>query len=78
MGFAGALADGGLPQTSAVGALLGFNAGVELGQMAVLLAAALVVGWARNRDWYHRRIEVPASIGVGVVGLLWAIQRVVG
>lgn len=77
-GFANVVEGLGIPTGQRLSAVFGFNVGVELGQMAVLLGAALVVGWARNRDWYHRRIEVPASIGVGAVGLLWAIQRVVG
>jgi hypothetical protein len=74
-GFAAVLEGIGLQVTDRVPAVLGFNAGVELGQLAVLLGAFACVGWARSRPWYRTRIEVPASIGVGIVGLVWTAQR---
>ena len=75
LGFAGALADVGLPAGELVPALLAFNVGVELGQLAVLAVAFLVVGpWVR-RPWYRRRLAVPASLAIAAVGLFWAVER---
>ena len=75
LGFAGALADGGLPQTSAVGALLGFNAGVELGQMAVVIVAWPALMWlSRRRDRRARMIELTSAGGVAA-GAYWFVTR---
>src|SRR5262249_35266850 len=45
MGFAGALRELGLPRQDFLTALLMFNVGVETGQLAVIGAAFLLVGW---------------------------------
>ena len=76
MGFAGVLSELGLPRSEFLPALLSFNAGVELGQLTVILAAFLLVGAFRNRPWYRRRIVIPASLAIAAVGLFWAIQRI--
>ena len=76
MGFAGVLAELGLPRRQALPALLSFNLGVELGQLAVLAAAMLLIGLPFGR-WvgYRRWLTLPASLAIGVVGLYWAIER---
>ena len=79
MGFAGVLSQLGLPRSQFLPALLSFNAGVELGQLTVIAAAFLLIGLPfRNEPWYRRRIVVPGSIAIGVVGLYWFVQRVIG
>ena len=76
LGFAGALRDLGLPRAQFLTALVGFNLGVELGQLAVIAVAfTLFASWARHRPWYRRRIVVPASLAIAVVGLLWTVER---
>ena len=63
LGFAGALEELGLPRSEFVTALLMFNVGVEAGQLAVIGAAFMLVGWhCAHRDWYRSRIAVPASM----------------
>jgi hydrogenase/urease accessory protein HupE len=76
MGFAGVLTEIGLPRTEYVTALVAFNVGVELGQLAVILTALALVGWCRNRPWYRRRVAVPASLLIALVGLTWTIERI--
>jgi hydrogenase/urease accessory protein HupE len=76
MGFAGVLTEIGLPRSEFVTALIAFNVGVELGQLAVILSAFAVVGWFKNRDWYRRRIVIPASLLISLIGLYWTIQRI--
>ncbi len=75
LGFAGVLMELGAPVGGFVPALLGFNAGVELGQLAVIALAVLTVGWLRNRDYYRAAVVVPASALVAAVGLYWAAER---
>ncbi len=79
LGFAGVLADFGMPDDDFVIALISFNVGVELGQLTVILAAFLAVGlWFSARPWYRKVIIIPGSAVISVVGLLWTFQRLGG
>ena len=79
MGFAGVLSEQGLPRSEFLTALLSFNAGVECGQLAVILSAFLLIGLPfRKKPWYRRRVVIPASAVIAIVGLYWAITRVIG
>jgi hydrogenase/urease accessory protein HupE len=77
MGFAGVLRDIGLPRSEFIPALLAFNAGVEGGQLTVILAAFLLLGLPfRRKPWYRQRIVVPLSIFIAVIALYWFIERI--
>ncbi len=76
LGFAGVLAELGLPRGEYLSALVSFNVGVEAGQLAVIAVAFLLLGAFRNRSWYRRRITVPLSATIGIIGLYWAVERV--
>lgn len=78
MGFAGVLRELGLPRDDFAEALVLFNVGVELGQLAVILIAFLMVGWFRNRPWFRKAIVIPASSAIAITGLYWAIARTFG
>ncbi len=79
MGFAGVLAQLGLPRSEFLPALLSFNVGVELGQLTVIAAAFLLVGLAfREKPWYRARVVVPGSVAVAAIGLVWFAERVAG
>ena len=76
MGFAGALKDLGLPRSEFLTALVTFNIGVETGQLAVIGAAFLLVGWhCANRAWYRPRVVVPVSALIACTALYWTVQR---
>ncbi|HKR66827.1 MAG TPA: HupE/UreJ family protein [Thermoanaerobaculia bacterium] len=76
MGFAGVLTEIGLPRSEFVPALLAFNAGVECGQLTVILVAFLVVGLPfRKKPWYRQRIVIPGSLLIAATGLYWFVQR---
>ncbi len=78
LGFAGALKELGLPRSEFLTALVMFNVGVEAGQLAVIAAAFLLVGWAFGRcDWYRQRVVVPASLLIACTAAYWTVQRVV-
>jgi hypothetical protein len=76
-GFAGALAEVGLPQQAIPVALLMFNVGVELGQLAFVVAVlAAVAALARLRlNWPRWTHYVPAY-AIGAVAMVWTIERV--
>lgn len=75
LGFAGVLSGLGLPRERFVTALVGFNSGVEIGQMAVIAVAFAAVGWWRSDPRYRARVVVPASAAIAVVGCYWAVTR---
>ena len=76
LGFAGVLQELGLPRDQFVVALVGFNVGVELGQLAVIGLAFLAVGWFRSMPAYRVRVVIPASLLIAVVALYWTAERV--
>ena len=76
-GFAGALAEIGLPQDAKLGALLLFNVGVETGQLMIVAVAVPLVRWIASRAVeLRRRIEVGAGYSLGSAAAFWTIQRV--
>ncbi|MFK8080987.1 MAG: HupE/UreJ family protein [Granulosicoccus sp.] len=78
MGFAGVLADIGLPEGEYLSALISFNVGVELGQLAVICLAFLLVGFFRHKHWYRRVVVIPGSLVIAAIGLFWTWERVLG
>jgi hypothetical protein len=73
LGFAGVLRELG---GDFVTALVAFNFGVELGQLAVIAAAwLLVMSWSREQPWYRRRVLVPASLAIALMGAFWIVER---
>jgi hypothetical protein len=75
LGFAGVLDELGLPHREFAPALIGFNLGVEGGQVFVIAAASLAVGWWRAAPYYRQRVVVPASVAIACVAVYWTIQR---
>jgi hypothetical protein len=76
LGFAGALRDVGLPRSEFLTALVGFNLGVEAGQLSVIaLASGLVGSWSGRRAWYRARIVLPASACIALAGVYWTVER---
>jgi len=76
LGFAGILRDLGLPRADYATALVGFNVGVELGQVSVLALAFALSGWFRARSWYRVRLAIPASTVIAMVALYWTVERI--
>jgi hypothetical protein len=77
MGFAGALSQLGLPPHAYLLSLVMFNAGVELGQISVILVAWFLLGkWFGDDPWYRNRIVIPASVLIALTAAFWTIQRV--
>ena len=75
LGFAGALGDIGLPRDEFLSALIFFNFGVELGQLAVVLTGLLLIGSFRKKSWYRTRLTIPLSCIIGLAGLYWTVER---
>ncbi|WP_192966608.1 HupE/UreJ family protein [Phaeobacter sp. F10] len=77
LGFASVLEEFGLPQSQFISALIGFNVGVELGQLTVIALAYLLVGyWFGNHPKYRGRVAIPASVTIALIGGYWFVERV--
>lgn len=80
LGFAGALAEIGLPEREIPSALLSFNVGIELGQLAfvalVLMSGALIERITRP-TWRPVLMLAPAY-GIGTLATFWFLERMVG
>ena len=77
-GFAGALAEIGLPESDVPTALLTFNIGVEAGQL-VIVAATMLVLLALRRwrpQWARLAIQL-STYAIGTIAAMWLIERVV-
>ena len=78
-GFAGALVEIGFPEDALAMALLLFNAGVELGQVAFIVAA-LALGWVLRRTPLpsSRMLQRSAIYVMGAVASFWCWDRLWG
>ncbi|WP_314584942.1 HupE/UreJ family protein [Paenibacillus terrigena] len=74
MGFAGALAEIGLPKDNLIGTLLMFNLGVETGQLMVLCLLLPLLIWLQKFPWY-RKFMISASCLIFVLAFYWLIDR---
>jgi hypothetical protein len=77
-GFASALAASGLPHDAFLLSLFSFNVGVELGQFTVVLVLMGGLFWIRDEAHLQRYAVRPASLAIGLVGLAWGAQRLLG
>ena len=77
-GFAGALAEVGLPQQAIPLALIFFNIGVELGQI-LFVATIVIIGWILHRLKQPALLERSETIAIYTIGSLssfWLFERV--
>ena len=74
-GFASVLAETALPPRGTVWALLSFNLGIELGQLAVVALVFVPLALAARRAWYEKRLLWPASSVIGALALVWLLKR---
>jgi hypothetical protein len=76
-GFAAVLRELALPQAALGWSLFGFNAGVEVGQLALVVPLALALAaLRRQRPMAARRIAMVGSAVVVLAGAFWFVQRV--
>ena len=78
LGFASVLAEFGLPAGQYIPALLGFNLGVELGQLFVIAIAftLLAVPFGRLSS-YRSWVSIPISSIIALIGFWWVFERIV-
>jgi hypothetical protein len=74
-GFAGPLQDLGLRGRDLAMPLLGFNLGVEAGQIALVVLLLPLAQRLRAAPGYRRWIVQPGSAAVALLALLWTVER---
>ena len=77
-GFASVLGDLGLPRAALALALAGFNVGVEIGQLAVVLAVVPLIYVLRNARFYRPGILIGGSSAIALVAGIWFFGRAFG
>ena len=75
LGFAGGLLELGLPREALARALVGFNVGVELGQIAFVAFVLPPLAWMSSPKRLHRLPQI-LSVAVAAMGAVWLVQRV--
>ena len=77
LGFASSLNEIGLPRNKFFTSILSFNAGVEIGQIAIILAVYLLIILPFGKKTNYRKIIVyPLSLLIGLVAAYWTIERI--
>jgi hypothetical protein len=74
-GFASVLTELGLPRNALVLALVGFNLGVEAGQLTIV-AAFLPIAYYLRGGWFYRRVVLfGGSMAIVAVAMIWLLER---
>ena len=77
MGFASSLNEIGLPRNQFALSILSFNIGVELGQVSIILAVfMLIIKPTSGLINYRKKVVYPISIAIGLIAMVWTVQRV--
>lgn len=74
-GFASVLRDLGLPRDALAVALVGFNLGVEVGQLAIVSVFLPLAFWLRATVFYRKTVLVGGSSLIIVLASLWFVER---
>jgi hypothetical protein len=74
-GFASVLRDLGLPQANLLLALVGFNLGVEAGQLAIV-TALMPLAFVLRHSWFYQRLTLAAgSLLIAALASFWLVER---
>lgn len=76
LGFASSLNETGLPRNQFYTAVVAFNAGVELGQIAIIagIFLLLVIPFGK-KNWYRKFVVYPVSFLIACIALYWTVER---
>jgi len=75
MGIASVLLDMGLPATQGLVSLVGFNLGVEVGQLAIVGIAFPIIIYFSQYRYYPAMVMKLGSAGIAMVALVWLAER---
>ena len=77
LGFASVLKAFGLPDENLILALFGFNIGVEIGQLTIVLLGFIILTYLfKGKKRYRVYVTLPGSLFIGIFGLWWMFERI--
>ena len=77
MGFASALTSLNLPKVDFVKALVGFNIGVEMAQLSIILLLTIIIRLFKAHPIvYRKRVVIPMSIIIILIASYWTVERI--
>ena len=77
-GFASVLTELGLPRDALVLALVGFNLGVECGQLAIVALFLPLAYSVRASTFYRRTVMMGGSLAIAGIAGIWLAERLFG
>lgn len=78
LGFASVLNEIGLPRNKFITAIVGFNLGVELGQLVIIaLMFSLLLYPLGKKPWHRKFIVYPLSILIAIIAAYWTMDRII-
>ena len=77
-GFATVLAELGLPSDALLIALVGFNLGVEVGQLAIVALFLPLAYSLRRSQLYRRTVMLGGSVVIALIAAVWLVERAFG
>ena len=78
-GFSSVLAEVGLPAGQTAVALLSFNVGIELAQLAIVAIAIAPLAWLANRERFYRAAVMRlGSFAIAALAAFWFVERAFG
>lgn len=76
LGLANTLQGFGLGTSHVLPKLVGFNIGVEIGQIAVIIGAFIALGWPFSKHgWYKVRIANAVSLAIALIAVFWVFEQ---
>ncbi|HJL03562.1 MAG TPA: HupE/UreJ family protein [Polyangiaceae bacterium LLY-WYZ-15_(1-7)] len=76
-GFSSVLAELGLPRDQTVLALVAFNVGIELAQLAFVAVVLGPIAWAARQRGYRHLVR-GGSVLIGLLAIFWVVERIAG
>ena len=77
LGFASALMQNGFPKNDFLTALISFNIGVELAQIAIILGCYfLIAKQFKDKPWYQKKIVNTITFSICCIALFWTMERI--
>lgn len=77
LGFASSLNEIGLPRDKFLTSIISFNIGVELGQVAIIMAIfLLLIKPFGKRPGFKKQVVFPISLIIAAIAIYWTIERV--
>lgn len=77
LGFSSLLQELSIPKDTFISSIIGFNVGIEIGQLIIVGLALPCIYLFRDKRWYEKAIQLVA-ISISFIAFFWFIERIIG